>query len=154
MSCPFALGTFACHLCVLLCARSVCSARARVPDMYNNATVGLGVALIRGGGYLGGDHSLGPAGPHVTRSLGASWGSVTKNLLPQLEATSRFCPDELCEAFANHFSRGQIAEMAARLEDAWLAMEADDPPATQTRDPGSQRQAGPLARKGTWSTVR
>ncbi|CAE7877289.1 unnamed protein product [Symbiodinium sp. KB8] len=50
-----------------------------------------------------------------------------------------FCPDELPEAFANHFSRGQIAEMAARLEDARLAMEADDPPATQTRDPGSQR---------------
>ena len=27
-----------------------------------------------------------------------------------------FCPGELPEAFANHFTRGQIAEMAARLE--------------------------------------
>ena len=32
-----------------------------------------------------------------------------------------FCPDELPEAFANHFSRGQVMEMAARLEDARLA---------------------------------
>ena len=64
MSCPLALGTFACHLCLLLCARSVCGARARVPDMYNNATMGLGGAF-GAGGALGGDHSLGPAGPQV-----------------------------------------------------------------------------------------
>ncbi|CAE7721265.1 unnamed protein product, partial [Symbiodinium sp. KB8] len=116
--------------------RSVCSARARVPDMYNNATMGLGVAF-----------------GVARREL----GKCRQNLLPQLEATSRplcrelrvekevvlrgstFCPDELPEAFANHFTRGQIAEMAARLEDARLAMEADDQPATQTLDPGSQR---------------
>ena len=36
-----------------------------------------------------------------------------------------FCPDELPEAFANHFSRGQILEMEARPEDAKLAMDAD-----------------------------
>ena len=48
MSCPLALGTFACHLCLLLCAGSVCGARARMPDMYNNATMGLGVPSGRG----------------------------------------------------------------------------------------------------------
>ena len=40
-----------------------------------------------------------------------------------------FSPDDLPEAFANHFSLGQVAEMAARLEDARLVMEADQPPA-------------------------
>ena len=40
-----------------------------------------------------------------------------------------FAPDDLPEAFANHFSLGQLAEMAARLEDARLVMEADQPPA-------------------------
>ena len=64
MSCPFALGTFACHLCLLLCARSGCSARARVPHMYNNAKMGRGVPSGRGGA-LWGDHSLGPAGPQM-----------------------------------------------------------------------------------------
>ena len=52
MSCPFALGTFACHLCVLLFARSACGARARVPDMYNNAKMGLW-GCLRGGGCRG-----------------------------------------------------------------------------------------------------
>ena len=37
-----------------------------------------------------------------------------------------FCPDDLPEAFANHFSRGQVLEMMARLEEA---READQPPA-------------------------
>ena len=47
-----------------------------------------------------------------------------------------FCPDDLPEAFANHFSRGQTAEMMARLEDARLAMEADQPIARPAPDPG------------------
>ena len=63
MSCPLALGTSACHLCLLLCARSGCSARAHVPHMYNNAKMGRG--CLRGGGCLVGDHSLGPAGCQV-----------------------------------------------------------------------------------------
>ena len=48
MSCPLALGTFACHLCLSVCARFVCSARARMPDMYNNATMGLGLPSGQG----------------------------------------------------------------------------------------------------------
>ena len=56
-----ALGT-CCHLCLLLCARFACGARARVPDMYNNATMGQG--LPSGRGVPWGDHTLGPAGPH------------------------------------------------------------------------------------------
>ena len=55
-----------------------------------------------------------------------------------------FSPDDLPEAFANHFSLGQVAEMAARLEDARLVMEADQPPARPT--PGS----GPSA----WGSSR
>ena len=50
-----------------------------------------------------------------------------------------FCPDDLPEAFANHFSVGQVAEMAARLEDARLAMEADQPPARPAPGSGPQR---------------
>ena len=63
MSCPFALGTFACHLCLSVCARFVCGARARVPDMYNNATMGQGLPSGRGVPW-GGDHTLAPAGPY------------------------------------------------------------------------------------------
>ena len=63
MSFPLALA-LACCLCLLWCARADCGARARVPDMYNNATMGLGVPSGRGGSS-GGDHQLGPAGPRV-----------------------------------------------------------------------------------------
>ena len=49
-----------------------------------------------------------------------------------------FCPDDLPEAFADHFSAGQVAEMAARLEDAGLVMEADQPPARPTPGSGPQ----------------
>ena len=48
-------------------------------------------------------------------------------------------PADSAEAFANHFSRGQIAEMMARLEDARLAMEADQPPARPAPNFGAQR---------------
>ena len=68
MSCPLALGTFACHLCLLLCARSVCGARARVPDMYNNATRGLGVPSWRG--VPGGGPLARTCGPSGARPLG------------------------------------------------------------------------------------
>ena len=47
-----------------------------------------------------------------------------------------FCPDDLPEAFANHFSVGQVAEMA---EDARLVMEADQPPARPAPGSGPQR---------------
>ena len=47
MSCPSALGTCF-HLCLSVCARFVCGARARVPDMYNNATMGQGLPSGRG----------------------------------------------------------------------------------------------------------
>ena len=47
MSCPSALGT-CCLLCLSVCARFVCGARARVPDMYNNATMGQGLPSGRG----------------------------------------------------------------------------------------------------------
>ena len=67
MSCPFALGTFACHLCLSVCARFVCGARARVPDMYNNATMGRGWPSGRGVPW--GDHTLGPAGPYVPKAF-------------------------------------------------------------------------------------
>ena len=50
-----------------------------------------------------------------------------------------FAPDDLPEAFANHFSLGQLAEMAARLEDARLVMEADQPPARPAPGSGPQR---------------
>ena len=50
-----------------------------------------------------------------------------------------FSPDDLPEAFANHFSLGQLAEMAARLEDARLVMEADQPPAKPAPGSGPQR---------------
>ena len=50
-----------------------------------------------------------------------------------------FSPDDLPEAFANHFSLGQVAEMAARLEDARLVMEADQPPAGPAPGSGPQR---------------
>ena len=86
MSCPLALGTFACHLCLLLCARSVCGARARVPDMYNNATMGLG--CLRGGGYLGGGPLARTCGPSGTRPLHTQ-EKCGENHFPQLEATSR-----------------------------------------------------------------
>ena len=68
MSCPLALGTFACHLCLLLCARSVCGARARVPDMYNNAARGLGVPSGRGVPWWG--PLARTCGPSGTRPLG------------------------------------------------------------------------------------
>ena len=69
-----------------------------------------------------------------------------------------FSPDDLPEAFANHFSLGQVAEMAARLEDARLVMEADQPPARPT--PGLGPSASdwqgvePLALRESWSSGR
>ena len=62
MSCPFALGPAACHLCLMWCARSVCGARARVPDMYNNAKMGRGVpsGRVPWGGPLA--RTCGPSG--------------------------------------------------------------------------------------------
>ena len=49
-----------------------------------------------------------------------------------------FSPDDLPEAFANHFSAAQVEELAARLEDARLAMEADQPPARPAPGSGPQ----------------
>ena len=71
----------------------------------------------------------------ILETLRAMWQLVT------------FSPDDLPEAFANHFSLGQVAEMAARLEDARLVMEADQPPARPTPGSGPQRLwlAGGLA---------
>ena len=42
-------------------------------------------------------------------------------------------------ARANHFSAAQVEELAARLEDARLAMEADQPPARPAPGSGPQR---------------
>ncbi|CAE7613211.1 unnamed protein product, partial [Symbiodinium necroappetens] len=114
-------------------ARFVCSARARMPDMYNNATMGLGLPSGRGAG--GGGSASGP-------SDDADGPAKAVQILETLRAMRQlvtFCPDELPEAFANHFSRGQILEMEARLEDAKLAMDADQPPAKPARDAGAQR---------------
>ncbi|OLP88351.1 hypothetical protein AK812_SmicGene30348 [Symbiodinium microadriaticum] len=81
-------------------ARFVCSARARVPDMYNNATMGRYVGspkweeVVLAGGD---DADDGPAmAVQILETLRAMRQLVT------------FCPDELLQAFANHFSRGQI----------------------------------------------
>ena len=71
-------------------------------------------------------------------------------------ASGTFSPDDLPEAFANHFSLGQVAEMAARLEDARLVMEADQPPARPTPGSGPQRLwlAGGRAARESWSFGR
>ena len=68
MSFPLALA-LACCLCLLWCARADCGARSRVPDMYNNATMGLGVPSGRGGSSGGGPPAR-TCGPSDTRLLG------------------------------------------------------------------------------------
>ena len=68
-----------------------------------------------------------------------------------------FCPDSLAEAFANHFSRRQVLELLARLEDAKLAMEADQPPAKPARAaPGGagRARAAALATASSTASMR
>ena len=82
----------------------------------------------------GGDGASGPAD--------AEGPAKAVQILETLRAMRQlvtFCPDDLPEAFANHFSAGQVAEMAARLEDARLVMEADQPPAKPAPRTASQR---------------
>ena len=67
MSSRLALA-LACCLCLLWCARADCSARSRVPDMYNNATMGLGVPSGRG--VPRGGPPARTCGPLGTRLLG------------------------------------------------------------------------------------
>ena len=78
MSCPSALGTW-CHLCLSVCARFVCGARARVPDMYNNR------GCLRGGGCRGGPHAR-TCGPLTTGLWRAPLGLARKELLRPLSA--------------------------------------------------------------------
>ena len=90
---------FCLSLCLFVCARFGCGARARVPD--NNATKGLGVAFGAGGAWVG-DHSLGGGG-NATDVDGAA--KAVEILTRSMRQLVTFCPDELLEAFANHFSK-------------------------------------------------